>query len=330
MEVIMDKTEKALARIIFKAHVATLAGMAFQNFFTNIMTYYSTDFAPVKPQGNEGDWKNDGHEPSSGKYYQVYAPEVFDEAKAVSKIEEDFNGLLSKWGNNKVYPIGIKEFYFVINDAYRIQPGSYPTTLAKLEKIRQTHNLTVCRPFLSKDLEDKLLSLDDDKINAAIGFLPNPADIKILSLCLVDEVVKHIAENPTKRSLSQTLANPSFQTKLEFNGLKVTSSWLITANYRTGTLESYFGANSTFTRQEIRDKLKAIYDISKEIEFPLGTADEATESDHRLFYILKEITPKPSENDARLEKELQDAALVVMSFFFEACDIFEEPTYANA
>jgi hypothetical protein len=26
-----------------------------------------------------------------------------------------------------------------------------------------------------------------------------------------------------------------------------------------------------------------------------------------------------------LVKELQDAALVVMAYFFEACDIFEEP-----
>lgn len=326
----MNRTEKALARIIFKAHVATLAGMAFQNFFTNIMAYHSTDFAPVKPQGNEGDWKNDGHEPLSGKYYQVYAPEVFDEAKAVSKIIEDFNGLLSKWGNNKIYPIGIKEFYFVINDAYRIQPGTYPTTLAKLEEIRQNHKLSVCQPFLSKDLEDKLLNLEEDKIFAVIGFLPNPADIKVLSLCLVDEVVKHIAENPTKRSLLQTLANPPFQTKLTFNDLNVTSSWLISANYRTGTLESYFGANSNFTRQEIRDKLKAIYELSKEIDFPRCATDEATESDYRLVYILNEITPKSLTSDARIEKELQDAALVVMSFFFETCDIFEEPIYADA
>lgn len=324
----MDRIEKTLARVIFKSKVATLAGMAFQNFFTSIMTYHSTDFTTVKPQGSEGDWKNDGHEPQMGRYYQVYAPEVFEEVKAISKIIEDFDGLLLKWGNGKVYPIGVKEFYFVINDAYRIQLGTYPTTLAKLEEIRQLHSLNVCKPFLSKDLEDKLLDLEDDKIYSVIGYIPNPADIKVLSLSLVDEVVKYIAENPTTRSLDQTLTSPLFKEKIAFNELKATVSLLTTANYRTGTLEIYFSANSNFTRQEVRDKLKAIYEDSKQISFP--NSDDATESDHRLFYILNEITPKSTNNNPRVSKELQDAALVVMSFFFEACDIFEEPTYANA
>lgn len=324
----MDRIEKTLARVIFKSKVATLAGMAFQNFFTSIMTYHSTDFTTVKPQGSEGDWKNDGHEPQMGRYYQVYAPEVFEEVKAISKIIEDFDGLLLKWGNGKVYPIGVKEFYFVINDAYRIQLGTYPTTLAKLEEIRQLHSLSVCKPFLSKDLEDKLLDLEDDKIYSVIGYIPNPADIKVLSLSLVDEVVKYIAENPTTPSLDQTLTSPLFKEKIVFNELKATAPLLTTANYRTGTLEIYFSANSNFTRQEVRDKLKAIYEDSKQIIFP--NSDDATESDHRLFYILNEITPKSTNNNPRVSKELQDAALVVMSFFFEACDIFEEPTYANA
>ena len=324
----MDRIEKSLTRVIFKSKVATLAGMAFQNFFTSIMTYHSNDFTTVKPQGSEGDWKNDGHEPKMGRYYQVYAPEVFEEAKAISKITEDFDGLLLKWGNGRVYPIGVKEFYFVINDAYRIQLGTYPTTLAKLEEIRKLHSLIICKPFLSKDLEDKLLDLEDDKIYSVIGFIPNPADIKVLSLSLVDEVIKYIAENPTTRSLDQTLTSPIFKEKIVFNDLNVTAHLLTTANYRTGTLETYFTANSNFTRQEVRDKLKAIYEDSKQIIFP--SSDDATESDHRLFYILNEITPKSTNNDQRVSKELQDAALVVMSFFFEACDIFEEPTYANA
>jgi len=44
-----------------------------------------------------------------------------------------------------------------------------------------------------------------------------------------------------------------------------------------------------------------------------------------MFYILDAITPQPPEANPRLVKELQDAALVVMAYFFEVCDIFEEP-----
>ena len=129
------------------------------------MSYATPDFSPVKPQGSQGDWKNDGHEPKAGRYYQVYAPEDPNgQAGAISKIETDFDGLVKKWGDTEVYPIGIKEFYFVINDAYRVNPGAYPSTYKRLGFLRVAHDLNECRPFLNKDLEEKLLALADDQI----------------------------------------------------------------------------------------------------------------------------------------------------------------------
>jgi hypothetical protein len=199
---------------MFKLKVSSVNGMAFQNLFSEIMGYASPDFSPVKPQGNQGDWNNDGHEPTFGKYYQVYAPEVFDEAAALKKLSEDFLGLSQKWGNGSIYPEGIKEFYFVINDRYRITPGVYPTTYAQLENLRKQYSLNVAKPFLTKDLEDKLFSLDDDQIVSIVGFLPNPADIKVLKVSLISEVVGHIISNPMARSLQQSLVSPDFDQKL--------------------------------------------------------------------------------------------------------------------
>jgi hypothetical protein len=54
--------------------MSSLIGMGFQNEFSRIMSLADADFSPVKPQGNEGDWKNDGHMPTYGRYYQVYSP----------------------------------------------------------------------------------------------------------------------------------------------------------------------------------------------------------------------------------------------------------------
>lgn len=320
----MTMSEKGLYRLIFKARVGNSVGMGFQNLFSEIMRYDRPDFTPVKPQGREGDWKNDGHEPAAGRYYQVYGPEQFDEAAAVKKLQEDFAGLLAKWGDTAVYPNGVQEFYFVINDAYRITPGSYPTTLAALEKLRQTHGLKVCKPFLSKDLEDILLALPEDKIIAVLGFPPNPADIKVLPFALVNEVIRHIVENTGPRSLRQTLNNPDFDEKIAFNGLTVTGDWLRAGAYRRGSLEDYFGSQSNFSRQEVRDHLKALYDESKNLPFSDDFANSLA-ADGQLFYILERITPTPPAANPRLLKELQDAALVVMAYFFEACDIFEEP-----
>lgn len=311
---------------MFQARLSKLAGMAFQNFFSEVIKYANPDFVPVKPQGNQGDWKNDGHDPKAGKYFQVYSPEqLFDESEAVKKLEKDFAGLLAKWGNRSVYPNGVREFWFVLNDHYRVTPGGYPTTVAALGKLKQAHCLEECGLFLAKDLEEVLLGLPEDQINAVIGFAPNPADIKVLRLDLVNEVVTHIVESATPRSLSEALINPDFDEKITFNKLGVTGPWLRDANYRSGTLEEYFNANSNFTRQEVRNRLKGMYEESATKNFPDDNGD-ATISDHRLIHILNEVTPTPPNNDARFAKELQDAALVILAYFFESCDIFEEPT----
>ena len=317
--------QKAQYRMMFQARLSRLIGMAFQNVFSDIMKYANPNFVPVKPQGSQGDWKNDGHDPKAGRYYQVYSPEIFDEAEAVKKLETDFAGLVAKWGDKNVYPNGVMEFRFVLNDHYRVTPGGYPTTIAVLEKLKQTHGLEECGLHLAKDLEEVLMGLPEDQINAVIGFAPNPADIKVLKLDLVNEIVTHIVESAAPRSLNESLVDPDFDEKIAFNKLRVTGLWLREANYRCGTLEEYFSANSDFTRQEVRNRLKGLYEESAAKNFQDG-GDDATVADHRLIHILTEITPSPPNKDRRFAKELQDAALVVLAFFFESCDIFEEPT----
>ena len=255
----------------------------------------------------------------------MYSPEKFDEAEAIKKINTDFSGLLAKWGDAKVYPSGVKEFYFVVNDTYRITPGVYATTYSTLEAIRLKHDLIECKPFLTKDLEDVVMILDDDKVLSIVGFIPNPAEIKVLRLDLVAEVIGHIINNPILRSIEHTLPDPDYAEKIIFNRLNNTGSWLRDADFRRGSVEQFFDSNSNFTRQEVRDKLKAIYEASKSFGFT-DVVGGPTESDQQFMCILNEITPIAETGDRRLDKDLQDAAIVIMAFFFEACDIFEEPT----
>lgn len=310
--------------MIFKNRLSSIGGMAFQNFFVDIMQRANSNFVPVKPQGNQGDWKNDGHDPVAGRYYQVYSPEQFDESRAVKKLAEDFDGLLEKWGDKKVYTNGVKEFYFALNDYYRIVQGGYPTTIAALASLKIKHKLNKCDLFRSKHLEDELFALPDDEVYAVIGFPPNPGDINVLKIELVHDVITHIVETTSTRSIAGSLVGPDFDDKIAFNRLAITGGWLRDASYRFGTLEQYFNFNSDFKRQDIRDRLKSIYEESK----TLGYQDDpsgATSADQQLVFVLDKVTPKPQQANQRLEKELQDAALVIMAFFFESCDIFEEP-----
>lgn len=321
----MNTAEKTLARLMFRSRMSSLIGMGFQNEFSRIMSLADSDFSPVKPQGNEGDWKNDGHMPTHGRYYQVYSPENYSESEAIKKLKEDFDGLVQKWGDNKVYPTGINEFYFVINDGSRITPGAYPTTYAALAELKTKYSLNECKPFLTKDLEDVLLGLDDDKICSVIGFIPNPAEIRVLRIDAVSEVVCHIINNPIIRSLSQSLVDPDFENKIIFNNLNLTANWLRDADYRRSTVEQFFEMNGSLSRQTVRDKLKAIYEDGKSQTFG-NVPNQASTQDQLLVHILDQATPKPIDSsDRRMEKDLRDAALVVLAYFFETCDIFEEP-----
>lgn len=172
-----------------------------------------------------------------------------------------------------------------------------------------------------------LFSLADDQICSIVGFTPDPSKITVLRLDLVSEVIGHILSHTTPRTLSYKLASPDFDEKIQFNHLTVTGPWLRDADYRHGAVEQFFKCNSDFSRQAVRDKLTAIYEDSKGLE-PVLSSDGATRQDHQLFHILNQIAPCQPDLSPSQHRDLQNAALVVLAYFFEACDIFEEPTNA--
>jgi hypothetical protein len=157
-----------------------------------------------------------------------------------------------------------------------------------------------------------------------VGFLPNPADIRILRFDLLAEVIGHIIRNPITKSLKNKLVSPKFDEKIKFNRLNYTGNWLTEGDYRRGSVEQFFNANSEFTRQEVRDKLKAMYDQSLTEGF-VDIQYGPTKEDQQFESILRMIAPRVAGSDARQHKDLEDAALVLMAYFFESCDIFEEP-----
>jgi len=74
-------------------------GQGFQHFFEKLMALaYKTDFMACRPWGSRGDRKNDGFLRSERRLFQVYAPNVMKESKAISKIQEDFEGAKAYWG----------------------------------------------------------------------------------------------------------------------------------------------------------------------------------------------------------------------------------------
>jgi len=318
----MDLNQKHIARLLFQNSLLKASGNEFEDLFTRIMHASRPDFRQVKPQGRLGDLKNDGFEPTYGRYFQVYGPEDLGkrEHQALDKLEQDFAGVQAHWATT--YPAGIREFYFVLND--RCRGSVFPSVLHALERIRQDHGLERCEPFLTKHLEDELFSLPDDQITAIIGFLPDPESIPRLDFTLLNEVIRHVLEHPVDKMQPGDLDVPDFEEKIQFNGLGATTAhWLTTAYYQRAAVEEFFAANSDFARQHVREILNGYY-LEVIDALPNGTETQGiTIGDQRFMEILRRITPE-TEN-RRKKKELQEAGLAIMALFFESCDIFKNP-----
>ncbi len=309
----MNPEEKALARLKFQICVYRSDGQAFEDLFVAVMNRAHKGFKAVKPQGRHGDRKNDGYIPDLGIYYQVFAPENIEKkasaAHACKKVVEDFSGLKEYW--DTISPI--RQFYFVVNDEYK---GTFPEIEDLLLSIKNDHHLDGCGSFLAKNLEDELFGLPDDEIFSIIGFIPDPEKISTIDYSILTEVVNLILEQKKLYDLTQYLKTPDFKDKICFNGLgPATAALLTTASFQVGMLDVFFQLNSGFAKQELRDIIRGIYEDCKAKDFNVN-------ADLLFVDILRSIAPKQAA-------PYQEAALVLMSYYFECCDIFEDPGDAD-
>lgn len=320
----MNLQEKMIARIMFRNKVLSADAQAFENLFTSVMAYARSDFQQVKPQGSIGDRKNDGFEPAIGRYYQVYAPEDAQEKEsaAIKKLEGDFAGLKAYWGG--VFPAGIKEYFFVLNDKYK---GAYPTTHAALAKLQKDHGLSNAQVFACKHLEEVAFSeLQEDQLLVIVGGIPDAATIVRVDYTVLTEVVQHVLAHPPENAVKGKLVSPEFEAKLIFNDLKVAASFLTAGSYQASTVESFFDLNTNFARQAVRQSLNDMYIRATTHGFTADPISGFTVQDQIYFDVLASATPNIlSGSKGAVLKAVQ----VLMSYFFESCDIFEEPTNAS-
>lgn len=305
----MNRDEKYIARLKFQNELFKSDGQKFQDLFVRIMQRSNKDFSPVKPHGNVGDRKNDGFDKVKGIYYQVYAPENIDIkiTDAVNKLKEDFEGLKSFWSN--IYPI--KEFYFTVNDKYK---GLYPAIYEALAELEKDNTVVKFNPFIAKDLEDVFINLPDDDIIDVVGFIPSSETIEMVDYSILSQVVGYLVENLKPLSIEEKLDRKEFDDKIKFNTLsKTIADLLYVSSYQVSVLDEFFQYSSSYTRKELSDIFKALYNEAKE-----GIADVENASDRIFLDILTKASPKNT-------KFVQDAVMVLMSYYFEVCDIFETP-----
>lgn len=305
----MDINSVYIARRMFKLKIHESDGSAFETLFTRVMGLSNKNFQQVKPQGTYGDRKNDGFDKTTGTYYQVYAPEDIrkSESEAIKKVARDLEELINQW--NSICPI--KQFYFVINDKYRNLITEIHTVLIELENKYSIK----CNTFSSKNLEDIFINLDEIDIIDIVGHVNIPNLIDELNYDVLNEVVNYLMNYDFKEDSIEKIVPPDFEKKILFNGLSKKVEGLLNSGYaQTNALEHYFSNNSEFLRNEIKTKLHGLY-LEANDKFNQASAET---SDDKFFYIWEKACPSN-------KLAIRNTVLVLMGYYFEACDIFEPP-----
>jgi hypothetical protein len=307
----MTKDERYISRLLFKLRVYKSDGQAYQDLFNCIMQACNANFNLVKPQGRIGDRKNDGFDKVAGKYFQVYAPEDLEskKGKTLAKLTQDFDGLQVYW--NKIAPL--KEFYFVLNDKYK---GAYPTIHETISAMERAHPGIRIDLFLNKDLEDEFMNLGEEQVVSILnGMVPSPDSIEDVDYSILNEIIDHLMNLPYSYSPEVLPDKPDFEKKITFNSLsRQVADLLRSGNYQHFAIIDYFKMNSMFAKSELKDVFTQLY-----AQGLSAIPDDATsKNDLVFFHILDRASPTR-------KKPVQDAVLVLMSYYFEYCDIFEPP-----
>ena len=318
----MTPERKQLARTMFQLKVHRSEGFEYENLFGQIMEYARPGFRKVKPYGNQGDRGNDAYEPGIGRYYQVFAPENAKTSKsaAIKKVHTDFaTKLLPYWGKFCTP----KEYFFVLNDKYG---GTILDVEKVLAEIKTAHGLVESKSYLSRDLEDEFIRLDEDMIFMVVGGIPNIDSSGFLDYTVLGSVITHILETPSSYVRDSKLISPDFDEKILFNDLVHNGDWLRAKQREVWQIDDYYSKNSSFAKQTLRDALAAYY--AESVAVITSSATDSSIGDLRFTYILEKIAPR--HTSALVDRLRKDAALVLMSKYFETCDIFEEPRNATS
>jgi hypothetical protein len=296
----MNNQEKALARKLFKLKLHEANGQAFEDIFTAIMRYVDSDFESIKPWGNIGDRKNDGYIKSKGIFFQVFSPEDISKSypNVIKKLKTDFNGLLKHWSP-------VNEFYFVVNDKFN---GINADCEQEIQSIKVLNSLTNAGFKTASDMENLLFSLDDDQIFTVTGFLPDPSIIQ-LDYSVLSEILQHLMKLSLPKVQDSAIIYPDWDKKILFNNLApLEAKYLNDGFLQIGSLDRYLNNQSNFFADEVKDNMREIY-----IEC------HKNESGSELFWsMVSMICP-------RVETTYQLAGIVLISKYFETCDVFEEP-----
>ena len=296
----MDPVSSLFYAQHFKIACLEKKGTEFQDWVARLGSHaLGADFEIVRPYGKQGDWKCDGRQLSTGTILQCYGPETPTDKKTIAKVDTDFAGALAKW------PDFIKRWVFVHN----IPGGQPPAVVAHLDTLRAAHPDITFELWSETELFTWHAMLDDARALLLYGAVPTQqitSGLELSDLQLVIDVLERREPDP-----NDPLPAPPSAEKLEKNALSVEAADLLRLGRRKVRLvETHF------------DKAG-----------PVELGEKIAEAFRDQYAKLQSMQLEPDQIFSYLQKfagvcgepKRQAAAMAVMAYFFDRCDIFEDP-----
>jgi hypothetical protein len=295
----MDELQRSIYVDRFRLAFHTQKGTAFQDWFVRLAGHaFGADFEEVRPYGDQGDLKCDGRRVSTGSVFQCYAPYLMKDVELVTKVDKDFHGARAHWDKE------MAEWIFVHND----ERGLPPKAVQHIAALRRDHSPIGLETWSEPELLTLAMALDLSGLQALFGFAPSIAIVDRLVLADLVPIIDALERqepNPSDPPLT-----PPSREKLERNSLSEESGILLRFGRRKGSLvETFFRKSSRPDLGErIAEAFRTRYVDLKSLGLPPDT----------IFRHLQNYAGMTGD------PKRQGAALAVLSYFFESCDIFED------
>lgn len=273
----------------------------FEGWFASMAAcVFGSDFELIKAGGRHGDKKSDGRRISTETIYQCYAPkspQTFAD-KAKGKIHDSFPEVTTYWPD-------LKEWIFVHNNS-----DGLPTTASDaLEEIRQQFSkIKISAPsprrFLKHEFHDKM------SLQQLIDIYPSASrNFSTVTMASIRPLLKKVVAERSAQPDPQSFGDIPDEAKLDFNKLSPDAKYDINrARAHVDVVDRYLaGMSKPQYASVIQAEMRANYDEA----FQLGyNPDEIMAK--MLEYVGSDGTPTVCA-----------AAYVILAYYFDACDIFE-------
>lgn len=282
------------------------SGTEFEGYVTSLLARLHPDYLNPSPMGRYGDGGCDGLADDGSILYACYGQRATTsvEQKTKDKIESDFARAIACWSD-------FSTWRFVTN------APCGPLSIQTIVDLRRKHAPGTERPIVmdiwqAEDLWWNVAAkLTPKQLDEVIPGVPHAENVELADLV---ELILSLEEVDRNDSDNLESIRPVPSTKMDFNKLPETTR----AEFNVGRLLSvridrWFSQQSNPTmRDEKAQRFRAIY-------------QEARQATTDVREIVRRVYGALGGQDFDLDTKRANAVYAVTAYFFDSCDIFEEP-----